>query len=148
MHKVKLLRMDNPTKHRFIYIFISYAAFNTNSHIQPNADVANWMKNNIEHSNIWFQVMSTEHSILNCIVCKHNRFWSRSVNEQLIQDGIGVVDSEQSVAGNALYDKHLVRLIKLENKASKKNVGIWQEESVWQRWRNNKWHWPWPFKKD
>ena len=106
--------------------------------IEANESTVCWLRNNISRSNVWFQILNLNDDKLNCILKTNSVFWRRSINETLIREGISTVSLHQDISllQTQLHEKTLMRYIKAEHHASKKNVGMWKEPSRWEKIKN------------
>ncbi|XP_048398027.1 protein C3orf33 homolog isoform X2 [Stegostoma tigrinum] len=92
-----------------------------------------WLKEQIKPSHIvWFQPLRRENSFIDSIVrLNKTRFFSVSLNEEILRRGLGRVINIEGLQSNPkLYWRLQSKLLKAELKALKKGKGIWKEATL------------------
>ncbi|XP_061683341.1 protein C3orf33 homolog [Syngnathoides biaculeatus] len=96
-----------------------------------------WLRRRVLPSQIvWLKLISRQDDALHCLVAHSTQgsSWGRSVNEEVLRLGLA---RRAPVAGlsqhSRLYWRLHQRLHRAEVKAEKKRLGLWREDSQWER---------------
>ncbi|XP_010146683.1 PREDICTED: protein C3orf33 homolog, partial [Eurypyga helias] len=98
-----------------------------------------WLQQELKpKQTLWFQLLGREDLALECLVLVNKgRFLSVCLNEEILRQGLGRTARIEGLRHDSrLYWKLHRRLLRAELKASRKNKGIWKEESYSERIRD------------
>ncbi|KAM6414193.1 protein C3orf33 homolog [Rhynochetos jubatus] len=98
-----------------------------------------WLQQELKpKQTLWFQLLGREDLALECLVLVNKgRFLSTCLNEEILRQGLGRTARIEGLHHESrLYWKLHRRLLRAELKASRKNKGIWKEESYSERIRD------------
>uniref|UniRef100_A0A672Z7N7 TNase-like domain-containing protein n=1 Tax=Sphaeramia orbicularis TaxID=375764 RepID=A0A672Z7N7_9TELE len=95
-----------------------------------------WLqKNLLPAQTVWLKLISREDDILHCLVSQsRGLLWSCCINENILRLGLARTTPITGVQPDSrLYWQLHRRLHRAEVKAERKGLGLWKEDSLWER---------------
>lgn len=95
-----------------------------------------WLQRNLRPAQtVWLKLISQEDDILHCLVSQsRSMLWSYYINEDILRLGLARTAPITGVLPDSpLYWRLHRRLHRAEVKAQRKGLGLWMEDSLWER---------------